>query len=184
MAMNGNDGQAGRRPKRWAWVGVRLLVFALVAEITTAGCSFTWVTRPAPWEEAPQYTALPLCTDSYWMPVLDTAAVALFIAAITNVSLNTPSGTIRNSTLTADGALGLTALASAIYGYYYVAECRQQDLTVPIPRPYPAPQASDGGNHLSRWSSGLAQGVSHEAVRAPMQWTANGEQRGQRPLDP
>ena len=146
MAMNGNGGQAGGRPKRWAWVGVRLLVFALVAEITTASCSFTWVTRPVPREEAPQYTALPLCTDSYWMPGLDTAAVALFIAAITNVSLNTSSGTIRSYTLMADGALGLTALASAIYGYYYVAECRQPDLTVPIPRPYSAPSPSDGGN--------------------------------------
>ena len=59
--------------------------------------------------------------------MLDTAAVALFIAAITNVALNTSSGTIRSYTLAADGALGLTALASAIYGYYYVAECRQQD---------------------------------------------------------
>jgi hypothetical protein len=177
--MNGNDGQAGCRPKRWDWVGVRLLIFALVAEITTASCSFTWVTRPAPWEEAPQYTALPQCTDSYWMPVLDTAAVALFIAAITNVSLNTSPGTIRSYTLGADSALGLTALASAIYGYYYVAECRQQDLTVPIPRPYSAPQPADGGNLLTRWSSGLAQGVSHGAEPA-----CNGEQGGQRPLDP
>jgi len=130
MAMNGNDGQAGRRPKRWAWVGVRLLVFALLG-ITTADCSFTWVTRPVPREEAPQYTALPLCTNSYWMPGLDTAAVALFSAAITNVSLNTSSGTIRSYTLAADGALVLTALASAIYGYYYVAECRQQESDSP-----------------------------------------------------
>jgi len=50
------------------------------------------------------------------MPGLDTAAVALFSAAITNVSLNTSSGTIRSYTLAADGALVLTALASAIYG--------------------------------------------------------------------
>jgi len=166
--MNGNVGQAGRRPKRWAWVGARLLVFALLG-ITTADCSFTWMTRPVPREEAPQYSALPLCTDSYWMPGLDTAAVALFSAAITNVSLNTSSSTIRSYTLTADGALVLTALASAIYGYYYVAECRQQDLTVPIPRPYSAPQPSDGGNLLSRWSSGMAQGVSHGAGPAPVQ---------------
>ena len=112
--------------------------------------------------------------------MLDTAAVALFIAAITNVALNTSSGTIRSYTLAADGALGLTALASAIYGYYYVAECRQQDLTVPIPRPYSAPQPPHGGNPLTRGSSDLAQRVSHEAVRAP----ANGEQRRQGPLNP
>jgi|GEM_PF-5222979 hypothetical protein len=168
MAINGNDGQAGRRQKRWAWVGVRLLVFALL-EITTANCSFTWVTRPVPREEAPQYTALPLCTDSYWMPGLDTAAVALFSAAITNVSLNMSSGTIRSYTLAADGALVLTALASAIYGYYYVAECRQQDLTVPIPRPYSAPQPPDGGHLVTRWSSGLSQGESHGVEPAPVQ---------------
>jgi len=109
MAMNGNDGQAGRRPKRWAWVGVRLLVFALLG-ITTADCSFTWVTRPVPREEAPQYTALPLCTNSLLDAGAGHAAVALFSAAITNVSLNTSSGTIRSYTLAADGALVLTAL--------------------------------------------------------------------------
>jgi hypothetical protein len=73
------------------------------------------------------------------MPWLDTATVALFIAAIANVSLNASSGRTRTYTLSADSALGLTTVASATYGYYYVAECRQQDLVVPIPRPYSAP---------------------------------------------
>jgi hypothetical protein len=95
--------------------------------------------------------------------------VALFSAAITNVSLNMSSGTIRSYTLAADGALVLTALASAIYGYYYVAECRQQDLTVPIPRPYSAPQPPDGGHLVTRWSSGLSQGESHGVEPAPVQ---------------
>ena len=38
------------------------------------------------------------------------------------------------------GGMGLTGLASAIYGYHYVGKCREQVPTVPVDEPYAAPQ--------------------------------------------
>jgi hypothetical protein len=110
-------------PRTGRWAVVRLLVLVLTAGIATTGCSFIWVTRPAPKKQASEYSAFPDCTSSYLTPGLDTALVGFFGAAIANLSLNTPASTSRNYTLMADGAMGLTALASAIYGYYGVSKC-------------------------------------------------------------
>jgi len=43
--------------------------------------------------------------DSYWMPAVDTAAVALFVAAITSVSLSKSSSTSKATSQAIDGAL-------------------------------------------------------------------------------
>ena len=131
------------RSEPWRRVGVRLLAFALVAGSTTTGCSFIWVTRPAPKEEAREYTFPVRCTDSYWMPVLDTAATALFVTAVTSVSLQYTSKSDA-AVLAVDSVLGLTALASAIYGYHYVGKCKQQASTFPVDEPYSAPQMAPG----------------------------------------
>jgi TolB-like protein len=105
-------------------------LLALILGLTTTGCSFIWVTRPLPKEEASdEYGALSSCTSSYVTPALDTAALALLGAAITNVALNVPS---KGPTLVLDGALAATALTSAIYGYHYVAKCKEQKPTTPM----------------------------------------------------
>jgi TolB-like protein len=136
-------------------MGVRLLVFTLVWAITSTGCSFIWVTRPVPKEEASQYVSPPPCTDSYWMPGLDTAAAALFaIPAIVYASMSKeeyiklesssssspPDPNGRFALAAGFGGMALTGLASAIYGYYYVAKCKQQVATEPVAEPYFAPQ--------------------------------------------
>jgi TolB-like protein len=118
---------------------LRLLVFAIVAGLTTTGCSFIWVTRPVPKEEARQYTALPPCTDSYWMPALDTAATALFVGEAIAVALSKSSSTSRAAGVSVESALALTDLASAIYGYHYVGKCKKQEPLVPALEPYFAP---------------------------------------------
>ena len=114
-------------------------MFAMVAGISATGCSFIWVTRPLPREESQEYTSPAQCTNSYWMPVLDTAATALFVGGITSVSLQY-SGKSDAVALAIDGGLGLAALASAIYGYHYVGKCKKQVPTVPVDEPYAAPQ--------------------------------------------
>jgi len=126
ISLHRNSGRAAGRSEPWRWVGTRALVLLLVSGITSTGCSFIWVTRPVPKEEAHEYTVPPPCSDSYWMPAVDTAAVALFVAAITSVSLSKSSSTSKATSQAIDGALSLTALASAIYGYHYVGKCKEE----------------------------------------------------------
>ena len=127
------------RPRPWRLAGVRLLVLSLGTLLTTTGCSFIWVTRPVPKEEVRQYTSPPPCTDSYWMPALDTAATAMFAVAVTGAVTGNASSSSRAASLALDGAFALTSLASAIYGYHYVARCKKQPPIEPTFEPYSAP---------------------------------------------
>ena len=145
MAMSVNSGLAGGRPKPGTWVGVRLLVFVLVSGLTTMGCSFIWVTRPIPPEEAKEYSIPPPCTSSYWMPVIDTASALLFGGmAIYYASMSKEKylATESSSSGTTDpnerfyfagsfGGMGLVDLVSAIYGFHYVGKCKEQKKTLP-----------------------------------------------------
>jgi TolB-like protein len=133
--MNRNGERAGRR------LGVRWLALVLGSAMTTTGCSFIWVTRPVPKEEAREYLTPPPCTDSYWMPALDTAALALFGGFATyfasmskeqylaqeSSSSSNPDPNGRFYAAASMGTLALTGLASAIYGYHYVAKCKKQE---------------------------------------------------------
>jgi TolB-like protein len=136
MAINGNGGWAFDRSKQWGAVGVKLL--ALVLGLSTTGCSFIWVTRPVPQEKVKdEYVVQQRCTSSYWMPGLDTATTAflggmsVYFATMSkekylaqNPSESDASG--RYTTAVGAGVMAATALASSIYGYYYVAKCGQQ----------------------------------------------------------
>ena len=126
------------RPQPWWLAGVGLLVLSLGTLLTTAGCSFIWVTRPVPKEEVRQYTSPPPCTDSYWMPALDTAATALFATGIASVATSSSSSS-KATTIGIDSAFALTGLVSAIYGYHYVAKCKKQPPIEPTFEPYAAP---------------------------------------------
>jgi TolB-like protein len=150
--MNGNVFRPGRR------LGVRLLVLVLGLSLTTTGCSFIWVTRPVPKEEVRQYASPPPCTDSYWMPALDTAALALFggfaiyfasmskeqylAQSSSSSSSKDPNG--RYYSATSMGVLALTGLASAIYGFHYVAKCKNQPPMEPTFEAYAAPPGAFG----------------------------------------
>ncbi|HJX63478.1 MAG TPA: hypothetical protein VJ860_05935 [Polyangia bacterium] len=140
MAMKVNCGLAGGRPKQRASAGVRLLVFVLVAGMTNTGCSFIWVTRPVPPEEAKEYSIPPPCTSDYWMPVLDTASLLLFggmavyyasmskekFLATQSSSSSTTSPNERFYLAGTAGGMGLIGLAGAIYGFHYVGKCKEQ----------------------------------------------------------
>jgi hypothetical protein len=137
MAINGIGCRAFDKSQPW------VVVFALVLGATTTGCSFLWVTRPVPQEKGSEYPMPLSCTSSYWTPGLDTAAVALLGAATANLVVNPPStssGSERAALLSIDGVLAATALASAIYGYHYVAKCRQEKSTTPAAETNCAPR--------------------------------------------
>jgi TolB-like protein len=110
----------------------------LVSGLTTTGCSFIWVTRPVPKEEAGEYTAPPPCTSSYWAPVVDTATVALLgglgIYDALATKKNYPGAAIA-------GGFALTGLASAIYGFHYVGKCKEQRKNLPATESSYAAQA-------------------------------------------
>jgi TolB-like protein len=134
MAINGKGCRAFDRSKPWGSVDVTLVVFALVLGATSTGCSFLWVTRPTPQEKGSEYPMPLSCTSSYWTPGLDTAAVVLFGAATANLAVNpssSSSASDRAASVSIDSVLAATALVSAIYGYHYVAKCRQEKLTMP-----------------------------------------------------
>jgi TolB-like protein len=149
-----NRGRAGHGLP-WTWAGVRLLVFAMLAGTTTTGCSFIWVTRPVPKEEAREYASSQRCSDSYWMPITDTVVAALFAGAVANVATQ-KSNASRSAGLAVDSTLSLTALASAIYGYYYVGKCKHQEPMVRIPEPYFAPPVVPGPPEPAPQSPGFA----------------------------
>jgi len=152
MAMHEKRGRDRRA------LGVRLLVLVLGSAMTTTGCSFIWVTRPVPKEEARAYTTPPSCTDSYWMPAIDTAALAFFggfalyyasmskekYLAQQSSSSGNPDPNGRFYAAAGMGAMALTGLASAIYGFHYVAKCKKQEPIQPIFEPYSAPPAGSG----------------------------------------
>jgi hypothetical protein len=116
-------------------VSVSLLVAALL--VSTAGCSFIWVTRPVSTKQASEYGMLPECTSGYWMPGLDTAALALFGAMsidfatmskaryLSEYGSGETDASGKYTTAAMAGAMGLSAAVSAIYGYYYVAKCNK-----------------------------------------------------------
>jgi len=97
---------------------------ALLLVLSTAGCSFLAVNRPVG-KELDQYHA---CTTTYWYPVLDSAMLAVPVAG-------------RAASLALDATLGTAALASAIYGYYYVAKCRGQVAAAHLAEPIAGPTA-------------------------------------------
>jgi hypothetical protein len=100
----------------------------LVSGITSTGCSFIWVTRPVPKEEAREYIAFPPCTSSYWSPGIDTAVAALFGGLGTYDALPT---TKNYAGAAIAGVFAFTGLASAIYGYHYVGKCKEQRKSLP-----------------------------------------------------
>jgi TolB-like protein len=51
-----------------------------------------------------------------------------------------PNGYGRFALAGTSGAMGLTGLVSAIYGYYYVGKCKEQAPTFPVDEPYSAPR--------------------------------------------
>ena len=134
----------------------KALVLLLVSGLTTTGCSFIWVTRPVPQEEAKEYSIPPPCTSSYWTPGIDTAVAILFaIPSIVYASMSKeeylsigsssssspadPNG--RYYAATVFGTMGLVGLASAIYGFHYVGKCKEQRKTLPDAEPSYAAQA-------------------------------------------
>ena len=169
IGMIGNWRKADGRSEPCGWVVARLLVFALVSTITTTGCSFVGVRRPAaPGPGGSSETQV--CTSTYWLPALDAAGTALLsIAAVSFAAMSksdfanfmasqssstSSSGTTVPSTTSANeqywfaaasgiGALG--TLAGAVYGFRSVAKCRQlkeEALAAEASRPAPVPSVS------------------------------------------
>ena len=111
---------------------------ALLLVLSTAGCSFLAVNRPVG-KELDQYHA---CTTTYWYPVLDSAMLAVPVAGAINIALDySGSSAGRAASLALDATLGTAALASAIYGYYYVAKCRGQVAAAHLAEPIAGPTA-------------------------------------------
>jgi len=144
MAINGNRGRAFDKSKRWGAMGVKLLV--LVLGLTTTGCSFLWVTRPLPPEKArDEYGTLSSCTSSYVTPVLDTTVLACSATmGMIELPSNKNSASDKITGLAIFGPMGAAALASAIYGYYYVAKCKKQRPATPIAESSVAPRSLYG----------------------------------------
>ena len=144
MAINGNRGRAFDKSKRWGAMGVKLLV--LVLGLTTTGCSFIWVTRPLPPEKArDEYGTLSSCTSSYVTPVLDTTVLACSATmGMIELPSNKNSASDKITGLAIFGPMGAAALASAIYGYYYVAKCKKQRPATPIAESSVAPRSLYG----------------------------------------
>ena len=108
-------------------------LLALTLGLTTTGCSFIWVTRPLPPEKArDEYGALSSCTSSYVTPVLDTAVLAYSATmGIAELVPSNNSSSDKIAALAIFAPMGAAALASAIYGYHYVAKCKEQRPTTP-----------------------------------------------------
>ena len=92
------------------------------------------------------------------MPALDTAALAflggwgIYFASMSkekylaqqSSSSSNPDPNGRFYAAAGMGAMALTGLASAIYGFHYVAKCKKQEPIQPTFEPYSAPPAGSG----------------------------------------
>lgn len=112
-----------RLERRRAWDRSIVLV-SIAALFLASGCSFMFLDRPH--DSYARYEKI-ACTTSYALPGLDTGLVALHVASI--AALGSASGDAyggqkkRDSLIQLDVSWMILEGASAIWGYYKVAQC-------------------------------------------------------------